>query len=100
MKCRRIMWMGLALVLLAVAGLAVAFLDPDARLRGWVAGEPFFRGRAATAWRHDLRQPDEAAAVAARDALTAGKGDAVPVCAWLVARAPEAPPPARDRVSR
>ena len=39
-----------ALLLLA-AGAAFALFDPDARLAGWAKGEPFYRGRAATAWR-------------------------------------------------
>lgn len=86
---RRGKWIAVGLVLLVAGGVAFVLLDPDARLRGWVAGEPFYRGRAATAWRHDLRQPDEAAAVAARDALAAGKAEAVPVCVWLLEHATE-----------
>lgn len=86
---RRGKWIAVGLVLLIVGGVAFVLLDPDARVRGRIAGEPFYRGRAATAWRRDLRQPDEAAAVAARDALVAGKGEAVPVCVWLLEHAPE-----------
>lgn len=86
---RRGKWIVAGLVLLVAAGVGFALLDPDARVRGWMAGEPFYRGRAATAWRHDLRQSDEAGAVAARDALAAGKGEAVPVCVWLLEHAPE-----------
>lgn len=86
---KRRWWIGLAFAVVGVlAGLAIAF-DPAARVQGWVNGEPFFQGRAATAWRRDLRQPDDLAASTSTDALAAGKSDALPVCAWLVRHAPE-----------
>ena len=87
---KRRWWMGLVImVVLALVGLAIAF-DPSARMQGWVNGEPFFQGRSATAWRHDLRKPDELAANSATEALVAGREEALPVCVWLVRHAPEA----------
>jgi len=84
-------WIALAFaVVVALGGLAIAF-DPAARVQGWVNGEPFYRGRSATAWRRDLRQSDELASTSATETLAAGKGESAPVCAWLVRHAPEAP---------
>jgi HEAT repeat protein len=62
-------------------------------VQGWVGGEPFFQGRSATAWRRDLRESGEIGPAAAQKALADGKGDAVPVCAWLLrpGHAPETP---------
>ena len=97
MTRRRLVWVGLGLAVLAAGVGAAVLLDPDARVRGWAAGEPFYQGRAATAWRHDLAGADEVKAVAARDALAEGKGEAVPVCVWLVKNAPE--PAARWRAA-
>jgi HEAT repeat protein len=77
------------LALLAGSGAAAVLLDPAARVRGWAGGEPFFQGRAATAWRKDLRDPDEVRRTAAQKALADGKGEAVPVCAWLLKHAAE-----------
>jgi len=85
MKRRR--WIVLGLLLLT-AGVGFAFLDPDARLRGWIGGEPFFQGRSATAWSHDLGQADEVKSTATRAALSEGKGEALPVCTWLLERSP------------
>jgi hypothetical protein len=83
------MWMGLVLLLLGVAvGLAAAF-DPAARLQGWIGGEPFFQARSATAWRRDLRSPDENTAVSATTTLTNGKEEAIPVCVWILKNADE-----------
>jgi HEAT repeat protein len=70
-------------------GIAFALFDPSARVQGWIGGEPFFQGRSATAWRHDLNQ-EEVPATAAKDALAAGKADATPMCTWLLEHAPEA----------
>jgi HEAT repeat protein len=79
--------------LVAVAGVGglVVVLDPAARVQGWVGGEPSFQGRSATAWRRELRQPDEVGPAAAQKTLADAKGDAVPVCAWLLSsgHAPE-----------
>lgn len=90
MKRRRSVILALAALLLAGGGLAVA-LDPAARVQGWVGGEPFFQNRSATAWRRDLRKADEVTTAAAQKTLTDGKGDAVPVCAWLLRHATEVP---------
>jgi HEAT repeat protein len=84
----------LVVLILAGGGLAVA-LDPAARVQGWVGGEPFFQGRSATAWRRDLRKPDEVGPAAAQKSLADGKGDAVAVCVWLLKHASE--PPVRIR---
>lgn len=85
---RRVIWG--AAGLLAVAAVAAVAFDPAARVRGWVGGEPFYQGRAATAWRTDLGAGDEARAAAAQAALAAGGGDAAPVCARLLRTAPDA----------
>lgn len=97
MTRRRVLWLVVGLAVLAGAAAAAVAFDPDARLRGWAAGDPFYQGRAATAWRRDLAGPDEVKAVAARDALAAGKGEAVPVCVHLLKEAPE--PAARWRAA-
>ena len=87
MKSRRMIWVLVGVVVLAAAGAAAVLLDPAARVRGWAAGEPFYQDRAAAAWDRDLRQQDEVARVKARDELANGKGDAVPVCEWLLGHA-------------
>ena len=79
--------MGLGLIAVAVG---VAVIDPNARVQGWVNGEPFFQGRSATAWRRDLRLQDETAPAAAQSSLTAGGAEALPVCGWLIEHAAEA----------
>jgi HEAT repeat protein len=89
MTRRRIIVLGFGLVLIAGAVSAAAF-DPNARIQGWMNGEPFFQGRSATAWRRELRLPDETAPAAAQSALSSGGGEAVPVCVWLMEHAPEA----------
>lgn len=89
MSRRRVIWIVIApLLLVGVCGLAVA-LDPAARVQGWVRGEPFFQDRSATAWRNDLRNPDENIATAATTTLTKGRNQAVPVCVWLLKHADE-----------
>jgi len=95
-KKRRRVIVLIVLAILLAAGIA-AGLDPSARVHGWIAGEPFYQGRSATAWRRDLRQPDSPRSTEAFEALVAGKGEAVPVCAWLVRSAPE--PEARWRAA-
>jgi HEAT repeat protein len=88
MKRRRTILIALLILVLGVVAGATLF-DPANRVRGWVGGEPFYQGRAASAWRNDLADPDEQKATAARDALTAGKADAVPMCEWLIANSPD-----------
>lgn len=94
---KRFAWVLLAMAVLVAGGIGFVVLDPDARLLGWVGGEPFFQGRSATAWRHDLLQADEVKRTVSREALTQGKAEAVPVCAWILDRAPE--PDARSRAA-
>ena len=92
---RRVVGITLAAVVLVTAvGLAV-MLDPASRVQGWVNGEPFYQGRSSTAWRRDLRNPDEVSATAATESLAAGKGESLPVCVWLLRNAPE--PQVRSR---
>ncbi len=87
----------LALVVITVLiGLAIAF-DPAARVQGWVRGEPFYKGRSATAWNRDLRLPDSPQSGQAFSALVAGKAEAVPVCVWVLRTAAE--PEARWRAA-
>ena len=64
---------------LVAAGVAAYALDPDARLKGWAAGEPFFGGRAASAWANRAGSTDPNARAAAGNELTAGGAAAVPV---------------------
>jgi HEAT repeat protein len=80
------MGVGIALALAIVAGVAIAF-DPSARVLGWVRGEPFFQGRAATAWNRDLSNPDAVHSNQAIETLAAGKKESLPVCAWLARHA-------------
>lgn len=89
MTCRR-RWVGLliALTVAAIAALAIAF-DPSARVPGWFRGEPFFQGRAATAWKRDLANPDAVQSNHALETLAAGKKESLPVCAWLTRHAAE-----------
>jgi HEAT repeat protein len=87
MKRRRVI--AVVMLLLVVTGIAALFLDPAERVLGWARGEPFYHGRAASAWRGELGGRDEAEAAAARDELAEGKAEAVPVCAWLIAKASE-----------
>ena len=77
------MWRTVVILLVVAAGLAVV-LDPGRRALGWVRGEPFYRGRAASAWRRDLMQSDEAGGAETFNTLVAAKGEAVPVCSWML----------------
>jgi len=95
LKRRRVLWL-VILVIVACAAIAVGF-DPDRRVQGWLTGEPFYQGRAASAWHRDLRQPESPRSADAFNALVAGKRDAVPVCAWVLRTAPE--PEARWRAA-
>lgn len=92
-RARRVMLV--ALVLLLVGVVAAAIFDPSRRLLGWANGEPFYQGRAASAWARDLREADSPQAAEALQTLTAGKGTAAPTCAWVLRHAPE--PQARSR---
>jgi HEAT repeat protein len=76
-------------ILIVVMGAIAFWGDSDRRLFGHLRGEPFFQGRAASAWHRDLRSSDEAESSAAIDQLVAGKRDAVPVCAWVLRTATE-----------
>lgn len=76
-----------AVVLLICVCAALVTLDPAARVHGWAGGEPFYQGKSATAWRRELRKPDEVAPAAALKALADGK--AAEMCGWLLERAPE-----------
>jgi HEAT repeat protein len=85
-------------VFLLIAAVTAAFvLDPDNRLRGRAMGEPFYRGKAASAWQDELQRSDRPESAAAFDALVAGKGEAIPVCAWVLHKAPE--PAVRSRAA-
>ena len=95
MKRRSLFIVAIGLIVAAAVGFAI--LDPDAHLQGWVGGEPFFQGRSASAWRRNLIQTDDVRSTAAREALTSGKGDAVPVCVWVMEHAAE--PEARGRAA-
>jgi HEAT repeat protein len=88
MRRRRLAAVGALLAL--AGGTAAVVFDPAARVQGWVRGEPFYRGRSATAWRRDLRQVNAAESAGAFTALVEGKAEAVPVCAWVLRTAPEA----------
>ena len=46
-------------IVLILAAVAFYFLDPDARLKGVIAGEPKYDGRSASAWVRDLSGGDE-----------------------------------------
>lgn len=52
-------------IVLGLVGLLLAatvlfyLLDPDARLKGALRGDPWYNGRPATAWHDDLADPDE-----------------------------------------
>jgi HEAT repeat protein len=89
MKRKRTIW--IVVIVLLVAGLCAlaVFFDPSARVLGWVRGEPFFEERSATAWRRELRNPDENRAVAATTSLANGKDKSIPVCVWLLKNADE-----------
>jgi HEAT repeat protein len=86
---RRKRVVALVLLLVAVAAGVAVFLDPAARVQGWVRGEPFFQGRSATAWERDLREPEGSRSSGAMEALAAGQAGAVPVCAWILRTASE-----------
>jgi HEAT repeat protein len=81
----------LVILLLVATGITIG-LDPSRRVHGWVGGEPFFQGRSASAWSRELRTPDETRSADAIAVLAAGKGEAVPVCSWVLrsAKQPEA----------
>lgn len=80
-----------SLLVFGIAGLTLGLAyDPDARLQGWVRGEPFYAGRSATAWERELRSPDENTAVAALSALVEGKEQSAPLCGWLLTHSEDA----------
>jgi hypothetical protein len=53
-KKKRLIWLAVLAGLLA-AGAAAAVLEPNRVVRGWLAGEPFFRWRPASYWKDVLR---------------------------------------------
>jgi HEAT repeat protein len=75
--------------------MAAAVLDPNRRFRGWTNDEPFYQGRAASAWARDLREPDSPESAEALQSLIAGKSDAAPTCGWVLRNAAE--PETRSR---
>ncbi len=81
-KIRRVV--AVVVGLLVVAAVLFYLFDPDARLKGWVRGDPWFRGRSAAAWQNDLRSPDENTRAAAVRQLKEGGAEAVPVLEWVV----------------
>jgi HEAT repeat protein len=78
---RRVVWAVLGGLLVGAA--AWAALDPDRWAVGRARGEPFYQGRAASAWRHELMAGDEVTAGEAFNQLATGKGEAIPVCSWV-----------------
>jgi HEAT repeat protein len=80
-KYRRLL---LALGLVLVLGAALALLEPNGALLGWLRGEAFFRGRPASGWARRLRDADPAEQERAVSALREGKGSAVPVLLVLL----------------
>jgi HEAT repeat protein len=57
MNARRIVFVVLGLLIVVV--VLFYLLDPDARLAGALRGDPWYRGRPATAWRNDLTSRDD-----------------------------------------
>lgn len=74
----------LLLVVLLLGAGGFYLFDPDAQLKGRVRGEPFFAGRAASAWYADLRADDENTRALAAQKLTDGKTDSLPVLIWVL----------------
>src|SRR5262245_24210079 len=50
------LWLCLLAVVVLVAAALVAFFEPTRTVWGWLAGEPFFRGRSLSYWRELLRE--------------------------------------------
>lgn len=84
--------MGGVLLGLVAAGASLIALDPDARLKGWLTGEPFFAGRSASGWVTAARSPDANTRSAAANDLAAGGANAIPVLVVLL-RADGSPEP-------
>lgn len=84
--------------LLLVAG-ATAWFEPGGRLRGWLAGEPFFHGRPAHYWAGQLRDADPVALSAALAELRDGSDELFPVLAQLIQEAPADAPEVRWRAA-
>lgn len=74
----------LFLVVLLLGVGAFYLFDPDGQLKGRIHGEPFFAGRAASAWHADLSADDENTRALAAEKLKDGKAEAVPVLQWLL----------------
>src|ERR1700694_1974070 len=69
------------LILLVAAG---AWFEPTRSVRGWMAGEPFFQGRSASYWEHQLTSADPKKQDRALRALEAVKAEAVPILIHLL----------------
>ncbi len=80
MNARRVIVVVLGLLIVAV--VLFSLFDPDARLAGALRGDPWFRGRPATAWRNDLASSDENTRALAAEQLK--DGAAVPVLEALL----------------
>ncbi len=84
MKTRLVV--GLVMLGLIVAALAVVLLEPTGSVLGLLRGEPFFHDRPASYWGRALRDREPAARTNAMKELADGGAEAVPV---LVALLPE-----------
>ncbi|SRR5581483_10112146 len=104
MNARRVIVVVLGLLI--VAGVLFSLFDPDARLAGALRGDPWFRGRPATAWRNDLTSRDDNTRDLAAEQLRDGaaipvleallKSDGPPEPRWVAADAlGKIGPPAR-----
>lgn len=80
---RRSYWIFGILVVALLIFTAILY-DPAARVQGWIGNQPFFAGRSATAWEKDLASKDDGVRGGAVKALSEAKGDAIPVCVWVL----------------
>jgi HEAT repeat protein len=68
---------------------AAAWLEPTRTVRGWAAGEPFFRGRSARYWEAALTSSDPKEQDRAERALENAKAESVPVLIHLLGSSSE-----------
>src|SRR5205823_2709359 len=85
MKKRWLLLIPLVLAVLAVA----AWLEPTHSVRGWVRGEPFFKGRPASYWEAGLNDSDPKEQMRIPQELEGGKAAAVPVLVHLLGSSSE-----------